>query len=128
MAEKPSAPDLLGDLLSLFESGVMTIGVNGLPLLRIDAESKAVDVETSGVKASGIKLSKLVHLEAGGKKGVTGMLKGAESTANGLSEKGWNFTLWDKQSKILSMGKGVSGLAGHVRVNPLKLLSILKAL
>lgn len=115
------------DLLSLFASGVLTVGVNGLPLLKVDAESRSVDVEAAGVKEYGIKLSKVIQLESG-QKGVRGLLKGSESTAKGLSKKGWRLTLYDKGSSILTMGRGGSRLTGYVRANPMKIRKILETL
>ena len=114
-------------LLSLFASGVLTVGVNGLPFLKVDAESRAVDVEAVGVKEYGIRLSKVIQLESG-QKGVRGLLKGSESTAKGLSERGWRLTLYDKGGSILTMGRGVSRLTGYVRVNPMKIQKILETL
>ena len=115
------------DLLSLFASGILTVGVNGLPFLKVDAESRTVDVEAVGVKESGIRLSRVIELE-GGQKGARGLLKGSESTAKGLSEKGWTLILYDKGSSILTMGRGVSRLTGYVRVNPMKIRKILETL
>ena len=114
-------------LLSLFASGVLTVGVNGLPFLKIDAESRTVDVEAVGVKEYGIRLSSVIQLESG-QKGVRGLLKGSESAAKGLSERGWRLTLYDKGSSILTMGRGVSRLTGYVRVNSMKIRKILETL
>ncbi len=115
------------DLLSMFESGTLTIGIQGLPLLKVDAALRSLDVEATGVKESGIKLSKIVELQAG-QTGVVGLVKGSESTAKGLSENGWKLTLYDKGSPILTLGRGVSRLTGHVQANPLKLRKILETL
>ena len=115
-------------LLTLFESGVLTVRLNDHPLLKVDAESKEVGLDVAGVKESGIKLSKITEVESGGKKGVRGMLSGAGSAAKGLSEMGWNVTLWDNRSEVITMGKGVSGLTGHMRVNPLKVHKLLDML
>jgi hypothetical protein len=124
--QKKQQADPLG-LLSIFESGLLTASVNGLPLLKLDAESRTVDVEAVGVKECGIRLSEIIQLEGGGK-GVKALLKGSESSAKGLSEKGWRLTLYDGGSAILTVGKGVSRLTGYVHFSPLKLRRILKSL
>ena len=116
------------EILPIFASGIFTVGVNGLPFLKVDAESHSVDVEARGVKECGIRLSKIIALQGGRRKGVRGLLEGQESIAKGLSEKGWKLVLYDRGSSILTMGRGVSRLTGYVRVNPLKLRKILKVL
>ena len=113
------------DLLTGFASGVLTVGVNGQPLLKVDAESRSIDVDTSGVKETGIKLSKLLPPGAGG---VTDMIRNSEAMAKGLSDKGWRVTMYDKSSEVLAVGRGVSKLTGYVHVNPLKIRKILETL
>lgn len=115
------------NLLSIFESGVLTVGVNGLPLLKVDAESRSVDVEAAGVKECNLKLSSIVKLETG-RSGLPELMKESRSTAKELSEKGWKFILYDKGQTILSMGRGVSRVTGRMSVNPLKLRKLLEAL
>ena len=115
------------ELLSLFASGTLSIKVDGLPLLKVDAESKSVDVEGPRVKECGIPLSKLIELEAG-RKGVIGFLSGSRATAGRLSKKGWRLTLYDNGSELVRIGKGTSRLTGHVSVKPTKVRKILKAL
>jgi len=124
--KKMSADPL--DLLSSITSGTLTVGVNGLPFLKVDAESRSVGVEARGVKECGIRLSSIVEIQGGGRKGVSAILKGSESAAKGLSEKGWKLVLSDRGSTMLTMGRGVSKVTGHVRVNPLKLRKILEIL
>lgn len=111
------------ELLSLFESGVLAVTVNGRPLLKVDAESRSVESEVSGMRETGIKLSNLSDSGPG----VLGLLKTSRSTAKDLYEKGWKFSLYDKGSRILSMGRGVSRLTGHIQVSPTKIRSILEA-
>ena len=79
------------------------------------------------MKESGIRLSNIIELRGGGK-GVGGLLKGSESTAKELSEKGWRLTLSDRDGTIITMGRGVSGLTGNVQVNLLKFGKILEIL
>ena len=123
--EKKRADPL--DLLSILGSGTFTATVNGLPFLKVDADSRSIDVEIRGVNECGIRLGDIIELEAG-QKGAVGLIKGSEATAKGLSEKGWRLVLYDKSNKILSIGRGVSKLTGHVQVNPLKLRKILESL
>ena len=116
------------ELLSILRSGFIKIDVDGVPLLELNATSRALDVQTAGVKKAGIKISNFVKLETGGKRGVSGLLKGAEPTARELSERGWRLTLWDNHSKVITVGRGVSKLTGHIGINLLKLHRILEAL
>src|SRR5208283_1685919 len=97
------------NLLSNFASGTFTVNVNDLPVLKVDAKTRSVKVEARGVKECGIRLSNIVELQSGGK-GVRALLKGSESTAKGLSEKGWRLVLSDKNSTLVAMGSGVTGL------------------
>ncbi len=114
-------------LLSMFESGILTVEVNGFPLAKVDAESRSLDLEAQGIKECGIKLSKLIEFETGGK-GIKTMISTSESTARRLSESGWSLALYDRGSTILKMGRGVSRLTGHIQVNLLKLRKILENL
>ena len=114
------------EILSSFESGVLTIRVNEFPLLKVDADSKSLDVEASGVREAGIKLSEVLQIEGG--RGFRGLVRNSESLARGLSEKGWRLTLYDKGSGILEAGRGVSRLTGYVHLNPLRLRRILESL
>lgn len=113
------------NLLEGFQSGVLTIGVNGRPLAKIDGELHEIDLGTSGVKESGIKLSKLTS----GKRSLTTILKNSETVARGLANRGWKLTLYDEDGgSILSAGRGVSKLTSYAHVNPLKLGKILELL
>ena len=116
---------MLNLLLDGFHSGILTIGVNGRPLAKIDAESHEIDLGTSGVKESGIRLSKLMPE----RKSLPTILKNSEKMARGLSDRGWKLTLYDDDGgSILSAGRGVSKLTSHMHVNPLKLGKILELL
>lgn len=115
------------ELLSMFESGILTVEVNGFPLAKVDAESRSLDLEAQGIKECGIKLSKLIEFETG-EKGIKTMISASESTARRLSERGWSLALYDRGSTILKMGRGVSRLTGHIQVNLLKLRKILENL
>lgn len=113
------------NLLTGFKSGVLTIGVNGRPLAKIDGETHEIDLGTSGVKESGIKLSKLMPQ----RQSLTTILKNSETMARGLSDRGWKLTLYDEDGgSILSAGRGVSKLTSYMHVNPLKLGKILELL
>ena len=87
------------EFLSLFASGTVSINVNGQPLLKVDAESKSVDIDGPRVKECGIPLSKVIQLEAG-RKGVIGLLSGSRDTASRLSKQGWRLTLYDNGSEL----------------------------
>jgi hypothetical protein len=118
----------VADLLSIFASGVLTVDVNGMPFVKVDAESKSVGVEAMGIKECGLRLSKLIRFQGGRQKGgIRGLLESSESAARSLSEDGWQFTLYDRGSRVLTMGRGVSRLSGFITVNPLRLGGILEA-
>lgn len=117
----------IADLLQMFDAGRLTVSVNGLPTLSVDADSKSLGLEARGVKESGLKLSTMIRAEGQGI-GIAGLLNGAESIARTLSEKGWKMTLYDRGDRILTMGRGVSALTGHVGTSPLKLRRILNSL
>ncbi|HZW54903.1 MAG TPA: hypothetical protein VFF30_01290 [Nitrososphaerales archaeon] len=125
--KKDKAPTFPIDLLSTFASGILTANVSGIPLLKIDAESRSVGVEATGVKECGIRLSKIVRLPKGGG-GVVEFVKSSESAARELSENGWELSLYDRGSRIVSIGRGASKLTGYVNINPLKLGRLLKIL
>ena len=115
------------ELLSLFEAGVLAVTVNGKPLMKVDASSRSVETEVSGIRESGIKLSDFVGSESGSS-GMIDLLKTARSTAKDLYENGWKFSLFDKGSNVLAIGRGVSRLTGHINVSPTKLRSLLEML
>ncbi len=127
MAEKGNEQTDNLELLSLFKSGILTVQMNGYPVLKVDAKERSLDLEAKGIRECGIKLSNLIELESG-KKGIRGMVSGSETTAKRLYEKDWSLTLYDRGSKILRMGRGVSRLTGHIQVNLLKFQRILESL
>jgi hypothetical protein len=124
MKQRKNTADTV-ELLSIFESGILTVQVNGFPLVKVDGDSRSVDLETQGIKEFGLKLSELIKLE-GGEKGIGGIISTSQSTAKRLSEGGWSLALYDKGSRIFKMGRGVSRLTGHIQVNLLKLRKILE--
>lgn len=114
------------DLLKLFASGSLSVGVNGRPLLSMDVESRSVGIEVEGILETGLKLSKLATSNR--RPSSAGLLKTSLTTAKGLSDIGWRFSINEKGSPVLAMGRGVSRLTGHVRANPLKLRRLAKIL
>jgi hypothetical protein len=116
------------ELLSMFESGVLSVQVNGYPFVKIDAKSHQLDLEAQGIKEFGLKLGELIKLEDSGEKGIKGIISTSRSTARKLSERGWSLAIYDKGSSVLKMGRGVSRLTGHISVNILKLRGLLKNL
>ena len=73
---------------------------------------------------SGLKLSSLIEPE-NRNLGMVGLLQTSQATAKELYENGWKFVLHDKGANILTLGRGVSRLTGHIKVSPTKLRSIL---
>lgn len=122
-------------MLSIFEYGSLSIGVSGLPLIRLDAESRSIDIEARGIKECGVKLSNLIAEENIGdlkderrKNKVGELLRNSEATASTLSKMGWSLSLYDGGDRLLTMGRGVSRLTGYVHFSPLKLRRIFDAL
>jgi len=115
------------EMLPLFESGNVTVTVNNFPLVKADAKSKSLDVEIRGVKELGLNLRTLVKIQ-GKSQGILESLKGSESMARELNEKGWKLSIYESGNGLLTMGRGVSPLTGYIRANPLKLWRVLNAL
>jgi hypothetical protein len=117
-------PATLLDTLSLISGGRATISVSGFPLVSLRSDEKELDIELSGAKRAGVRLSELVRLEEGG----ANILVASERVADKLAGLRWRLNLYDRGSKVLTMGSGVSRLTGHVTVNPLRLKALLEAL
>jgi hypothetical protein len=117
-------PATLLDILGFFSAGTLTVTVGGYPLLSVRSDQREVDLEVEGVQRAGLSLSELIKLEEEGK----GTLITSEHIAKKLSSIRWRLTLYDRGSRILTMGSGVSRMTGRVRVNPLKLKRLLRAL
>jgi hypothetical protein len=127
MAGHRNPVEPLLDLLTSLESGSFAVTANGFPMLKVDAETRSVDLEAKGVRESGIKLRKIVTAAAGGSE-TFGLVRGSESIARRLSNIGWTVTLYDGSSKLATMGNTASALTGHIRANPLKLRRVLDVL
>jgi hypothetical protein len=122
-SEKQSSDPI--ELLSMFQSGIMTVEIDGFPVLKVDGKDRNLDLEAQGLRKCGLKLTKLVQSETG-KKGIRGIISASGLTARKLSQEGWSLNLFDRGSRILRMGRGVSRLTGHVEVNPLKIRNLLE--
>jgi hypothetical protein len=114
------------NLLSMFESGSLHVGINGRPLLKVDAETRSLDVEVAGIKETGIKFSKIKTSEDQSL-GIQGLIKTSRETARELSDIGWKLSVYDKGKSVLTMGSGVSRLTGRISANPLRLRRLLSA-
>jgi hypothetical protein len=114
------------DLLGLFTAGRATITVSGRPFLRLDSESKSVELEADGAKEAGLRLSSVVRME--GDRVGESKLQGSAHIASALSREGWKLTLYVEGHKVLTMGAGVSKLTGRISVNPLSLKKLFDAL
>ncbi|MHB2037153.1 MAG: hypothetical protein ACYCPW_10495 [Nitrososphaerales archaeon] len=118
-----AATILVDTILPLFSSGSLSVAANGLPLLSLDSKTRSVDLDAGGVEESGLELSQLV----GHRGGIVGLLKDSEAIAKKLASEGWTLTLYDRGNGALTMGSKVSRLTGHIRVNPMKLRRLLRA-
>lgn len=116
------------DFLQMLSNGRLTVTVNGVPLVEIDAECKRLRIEAKGMKASGLTLSAIITKSEDQGGGVPGLLKRAKSSAKRLSEDGWGLTLYDGADRVLAMGYGVSRVTGYVSASPLKLRRLLEIL
>lgn len=114
------------DLLKIFSAGSISVGVNGRPLLTVDAESRSIGIEVEGIEESGVKLSNFGTPNH--RVSFTSLVRTSLTTAKDLAELGWRFSLNERGSTILMMGRGVSRLTGHVRGNPLKLRRLARIL
>jgi hypothetical protein len=123
MSRKKRSHGLL-DSLSMLSRGTVTVSVSGYPLVSIRADDREVDVEVNGVTEAGLSLSKLVKLQEGNKN----VPEASHSVAKDLSEIGWKLTMYEGGSALVTMGRGVSRLTGHVALNPLKAKRLLDAL
>jgi len=117
-------PATLLDALSLITAGKVTVTVAGYPFLAVRSDDKEIDMDVGGAKMAGVSLSNLVRLQEDDKN----VLMASERTAERLSRLRWKLTLYDRGSRILTMGSGVSRLTARVKVNPLKLRRLLEAL
>lgn len=107
-------------LLSVFEAGTVTISVNNFPLAKIDGETKTLDVELSGVREAGLKLGDFIESEGADGNPIEA-IKRSSKFARNLKDDGWSLRVYEGDSSVLTMGRGVSSLTGFVWLNPLKL-------
>ncbi len=114
----------IGESLSNILSGTLTVNVNNFPFLKIDGETKTLDVEIKGLKASGIQASDLV---GDSRRGLLETLKISQRIAKDLHQKGWRLRVFEGGSSLFSMGRGVSSLTSFVWGDPTKLLKILSS-
>ena len=114
-------------LLSIFESGKLSVRINGFSFFKVDVESHIIEVDASEMKEFGLSLSKLTAVQTG-QKGWISMLKGTMSIAKELHSRGWTLKLYDGKDCVVTMGQGVSRFTGYIRMNPFKIRRILKYL
>jgi hypothetical protein len=113
----------LTESLTNILSGTLTVSINNFPFLKIDAESKSLDIEMKGFKESGLHSSDFI----GAHPGMLEILKKSEMIAKGLSENGWRLRIFEGEISVISMGRGVSPLTGFIWGNPLRLSKILSS-
>ena len=114
----------LVEFLGLVPSGKATVSVGGRPLLSVDADARALDLDTDGLGEAGLRLSDLIKLQ----EGHEGKIEGSMHVAEALSRLGWILTLYERGDEVLSMGRGVSRLTGRISVKPLRLRKLLDLL
>lgn len=114
--------ETLVGMLSDFVSGSLTVSVNNFPFVKIDAETKTLDVEVKGFKESGLRIGNLMQAAGGdSKNNIFGTMKKSGSVAHRLHDEGWKVSVFEGKDSLVKIGNGVSSLTGYVWVNPLKL-------
>lgn len=98
--------------------------MGGLPFIKVNGDSKTMEVEAAAAKQAGVRLSNLAKMNGG----PLSALRVPISAASTLSHLGWKLTLRTEGEVVLSMGKGSSRLTGRITVNPLKARKLLKVL
>ncbi len=117
----PPNPNTIVDGLSDILSGTLTVTINNLPTLKINGELKTVDVELRGLEESDLHLSSIFPET---KKNLYESMKDSTGLAQALYKDGWNLRIFDDGERLLSMGRGITPLTGHVWLNPLKLTKL----
>lgn len=112
------------DILEMVSAGRATVTIGGLPFIKVNGDSKTLEVEAAAAKQAGLRLSKLAKMNGG----PLSALKVPISAAGTLSQLGWKLTLLTGGEAVLSMGKGSPRLTGRITVNPLKARKLLKVL
>ena len=123
MTRKGSLASAL-ELLGVMSGGKATITIRGHPVINVDADEKALEVDAEGAKEVGLRLPDLVR-EGGG---LLSALTGSVRIAGILSEQGWELTLRSEGDDLLKMGKGAHRLTGRISASPMKARKLLKAL
>jgi hypothetical protein len=113
-----------GRALTDFLSGSLTVSVNNLPFLKVDGESKTLDLELKGFEESGLRLGDWIEIEEPGG-GVFGKMRYSSELAKSLHHDGWRLRIFDRKDPLIAMGRGASHLTGYVWMNPLKIRKIL---
>jgi hypothetical protein len=127
ISDKQKTQESLLRLLSFFEYGSVTITVNNFPFAKIDIASKLLDVELRGILESGLKLGELFDSNALGGN-VVDAIKRSGDFAKNLNRNGWSIRVYEGESSILKLGRGLSPLTGYVWLNPLKLSKLLRVI
>jgi hypothetical protein len=129
-AQSPSK-DETGDsagflrLLSSFVSGNLTVSVNNFPFVKIDGETKTLDVEIKGLEQSGLKMGSFI--QSGTSKGnFLDTIRQSSGMAHRLHNEGWSIRVFEGESSLLKVGRGVSPMTGFVWVNPLKIPRLMR--
>lgn len=114
-------------LLPSLTSGSLMVSLNSLTILRVDTESRSLSIEATAINEWGLKIGEIL---VGGvdEKSIRKLLDACTSIAKDLSNVGWTLTLCDGGRGLLTMGRRVSRLTGHVRANPLTLSKLLRML
>lgn len=113
------------DLLDVLSSGSIKVTANGAPLAQMDGKQRSIEVDISGVRMSGLTVTRLLGRHHGG---MFSLFVETEGMAHALARKGWKFELKDGPKEVVSMGRGVSGLTGPLHVSLFRMGTALEML
>lgn len=113
------------DVLDVMVSGSIRVTANQKQLVWMDADGKNIDVDTSGIRVSGLSATRLLGHE---KKGVLDFYRETKGLAGCLASKGWRLNLKDADREVANLGRGVSGLMGPVHIHLFQIGKMMDAL
>ncbi len=107
----------------MINEGKIRIGINGIPIVSLDGDSKSFEVEISGLRQNDLKISNLIESRKSKKR----MLLETSGLLRKITKNGWSFSLYDKGERLLTTGKPAK-FGRYLHFNPLKLKRILEVL
>lgn len=112
-------------VLDTVVSGTIRVNANHHRFAQVDAGAKVVDVDISGIRTSGLTITRLLGRET---HGMIALYRETEGIAKTLAAKGWRLNLKDADRDVINLGAGVTGLMGPVHIHLLEIGRALDAL